>query len=113
MPIGLLVDAMSNNERVLSGFGAALAGIIQCARHLWPVRNGLSVIAAVVIGGTSIMGGNGSVARRVLGVFFLGVINNEYLRRAIDIQLIARGAIIVIALTLAPGRSQGAVAPGI
>jgi hypothetical protein len=50
-------------------------------------------------GRDSIMGGVGSVARTLLGVFFLGAVN--ILNLPIDIQLMAKGAIIVIALAVA------------
>ena len=71
-----------------------------------PFGTELDVIAAVVVGGTSIMGGNGSVARTVLGVLFLGVLNNgmNILNVPIDVQLIAKGAIIVVALGLSARR---------
>jgi ribose/xylose/arabinose/galactoside ABC-type transport system permease subunit len=125
-PLGLLVAAIGDNERAaylsghrtratkalvyaISGFGAALAGIIQSSQvhtalaTYGPFGTELDVIAAVVVGGTSIMGGNGSVARTLLGVFFLGVVNDgmNILNVPIDIQLIAKGAIIVAALGLA------------
>jgi len=125
-PLGILVAAVGDSERaaylsghrtrltktlvyVISGLGAALAGIIQSAQvhtalaTYGPFGTELDVIAAVVLGGTSIMGGNGSVAQTLLGVFFLGVVNNgmNILNVPIDIQLIAKGAIIVIALALA------------
>jgi len=68
-----------------------------------PFGTELDVIAAVVLGGTSIMGGVGSVARTLLGVFFLGVVNDgmNILNVPIDIQLMAKGAIIVVALAAA------------
>jgi ribose/xylose/arabinose/galactoside ABC-type transport system permease subunit len=125
-PLGLLVTAIGDNERAadlsghrtrvtktmvyaISGLGAALAGIIQSSQvhtalaTYGPFGTELDVIAAVVLGGTSIMGGNGSVARTLLGVFFLGVLNNgmNILDVPIDIQLIAKGVIIVFALALA------------
>jgi ribose/xylose/arabinose/galactoside ABC-type transport system permease subunit len=125
-PLGLLVAAIGDNERAaylsghrvratktlvyaISGFGAALAGIIQSSQvhtalaTYGPFGTELDVIAAVVLGGTSIMGGNGSVARTLLGVFFLGVVNDGMNSRnvPIDIQLMAKGAIIVAALGLA------------
>ncbi len=129
-PLGLLVAAIGGNERAaylsghrtrvtktivyaFSGFGAALAGIIQSSQvhtalaTYGPFGTELDVIAAVVLGGTSIMGGNGSVARTLLGVFFLGVVNNgmNILDVPIDIQLIAKGAIIVLALSIAARRT--------
>ena len=125
-PLGLLVAAIGDNERAaylsghrtrvtktlvyaISGFGAALAGIIQSSQvhtalaTYGPFGTELDVIAAVVLGGTSIMGGNGSVARTLLGVFFLGVVNNgmNILNVPIDINLIVKGVIIVVAIALA------------
>lgn len=125
-PLGLLVAAIGDNERAaylsghrtratktlvyaISGLGAALAGIIQSSQvhtalaTYGPFGTELDVIAAVVVGGASIMGGNGSVARTLLGVFFLGVVNDgmNILNVPIDIQLMAKGAIIVAALGLA------------
>jgi ribose/xylose/arabinose/galactoside ABC-type transport system permease subunit len=52
------------------------------------------------------MGGNGSITRTLLGVFFLGVINNgmNILNVPIDVQLIAKGTIIALALALASRR---------
>lgn len=125
-PLGILVAAIGDNERAarlsghrvrltkmtvyaISGMGAALAGIVQSSQvhtalaTYGPFGTELDVIAAVVLGGTSIMGGNGSVARTLLGVFFLGIVNNgmNILNVPIDMQLIAKGAIIVVALALA------------
>jgi ribose/xylose/arabinose/galactoside ABC-type transport system permease subunit len=124
-PLGLRVAAIGENERAavlsghstrstkvllygLSGLCAALAGIVQSSQvHTGSATYGefgteLDVIAAVVLGGTSLMGGKGSVARTVLGVLFLGVMNNgmNILNVPIDIQLIAKGAIIALALGL-------------
>ena len=129
-PLGLLVAAIGDNERaaylsghrtrgtktlvyVISGLGAALAGIIQSSQvhtalaTYGPFGTELDVIAAVVLGGTSIMGGNGSIPRTLLGVFFLGVVNDgmNILNVPIDIQLMAKGAIIVAALGLAARRN--------
>jgi ribose/xylose/arabinose/galactoside ABC-type transport system permease subunit len=71
-----------------------------------PFGTELDVIAAVIVGGTSIMGGNGSVARTLMGVLFLGIVNNgmNILNVPIDVQLIVKGAVIVAALALAAHR---------
>ena len=73
-----------------------------------PFGTELDVIAAIVLGGTSITGGRGSVARTLLGVFFLGVINDgmNILDVSIDIQLIAKGVIIAVALASAARASE-------
>ena len=62
----------------------------------------LDVIAAIVLGGTSLMGGNGSIGRTLIGVIFLGVINNgmNIMNVQLDIQLIAKGVIIILAMAL-------------
>lgn len=129
-PFGILVAAVGDNERAawLSGLNvtavkaavyglcgclAAIAGMIQSAQvHTASATYGkfgteLDVIAAVVLGGTQLSGGAGSVARTVLGVLFLGILNNgmNILNLSIDIQLIAKGAIIALALSLAARRA--------
>ena len=62
----------------------------------------LDVIAAVVLGGTSLMGGSGSVHRSVLGALLIGTINNglSILNVSIELQLVVKGLIIVAALAL-------------
>ena len=131
-PLGLKVAAIGENERAaylsghstrstklwlygLSGLCAALAGIVQSSQvHTGSATYGefgteLDVIAAVVLGGTNLMGGKGSVARTVLGVLFLGVMNNgmNILNVPIDVQLIAKGAIIAMALGLSEYKQSG------
>jgi ribose transport system permease protein len=64
---------------VLSGLMAALGSVFQVARLSSADPNGgigmeLSAIAAVVIGGTSLMGGQGSVFRSFLGVLIIAVL---------------------------------------
>jgi ribose/xylose/arabinose/galactoside ABC-type transport system permease subunit len=62
----------------------------------------LDVIAAVVLGGTSLMGGSGSVHRSVLGALLIGIINNglSILNVSRELQLVVKGLIIVAALAL-------------
>ncbi len=127
---GLQVAAVGDNERAafLSGRAvratkvaayvicsamAALAGIIQSSQVYTASANfgefgtELDVIAAVVLGGTSLLGGKGSVLRTVVGVLFLGVINSglNILDVPVEAQLIAKGLIIVVALSLS-GRME-------
>ena len=60
----------------------------------------------MVLGGTQLSGGAGSVARTLLGVLFLGLLNNgmNILNVSIDLQLIAKGVLIALALSLAARR---------
>jgi ribose transport system permease protein len=64
---------------VISGFMASVAGLIQCARLSAADPNAgagfeLQAIAAVVIGGTSLMGGRGSVVNSFFGVLIIAVL---------------------------------------
>jgi len=86
---------------------AALAGIIHCAQLEQGNPNDgvayeLDAIAAVVIGGTSLSGGTGTVTGTLAGTLIIGVINNILGLNNIDanLQLIFKGAIIVGAVLL-------------
>jgi ribose transport system permease protein len=105
-PIKLIVFA-------LCGFCSALAGMIQASRMSSASPNAgagfeLTVIAAVVIGGTSLMGGRGSVVKSFLGVLIVAVLNAglaqmsapEYAKRIII------GVVIVVAVILDFYRSR-------
>jgi rhamnose transport system ATP-binding protein len=92
---------------VLSGALAALAGIVHCAQLEQGNPNDgvayeLDAIAAVVIGGTSLTGGIGSVGGTLVGVLIIGVINNSMGLNNVDanLQLILKGALILGAVWL-------------
>lgn len=89
----------------ISGFSAALAGVIISSR----VANGqadagqgleFSAIAAIVVGGTSIFGGEGAIWRTMVGVFFLALIGNGFNLLAVPAtyQQIFQGLIILLAV---------------
>lgn len=92
---------------VVSGIGAGLAGMIQSsqvqtATATYGVGIELDVIAAIVVGGTSLFGGVGSVHRSVLGALLVGVVNNGL--NILDVPVaefqIVKGTIIIGALAL-------------
>jgi ribose transport system permease protein len=62
----------------------------------------MDAIAAVVIGGTPLIGGKGKVMGTVFGCLIVGVINNALNLSRVDSnwQLIAKGALILIAVLL-------------
>jgi ribose transport system permease protein len=102
---GVRVNRVRALAFVLSGFCAALAGILIASR----VGTGqadaapqleLTAIAAVVIGGTSISGGEGAIWRTALGVFLLAFINNGFNLLNVDVtyQQVVLGAIIILAV---------------
>jgi ribose transport system permease protein len=84
---------------------AALAGIIHCAQLEQGNPNDgvgyeLDAIAAVVIGGTSLSGGVGTVGGTLVGTLIIGIINNSMGLNNVDanLQLILKGAIILAAV---------------
>jgi ribose transport system permease protein len=84
------------------------AGRLQSGRFSGGEGDELSVIAAVILGGTSLFGGYGTVIGSVLGALLVGLINNGLTLMGLQLsqQEIVRGAIIVLAVALArKGRS--------
>jgi len=91
----------------LSGFLAGLAGLIAAAQlrqgsSLIGVGYELDAIAAVVVGGASLMGGKGDPISAVIGVFVLTTIINimNLVGISSEPQLLIKGAVIVIAVFL-------------
>ncbi|HAK35095.1 MAG TPA: sugar ABC transporter permease, partial [Pantoea sp.] len=68
----------------------------------------LDAIAAVVIGGTSMAGGVGTLLGTFFGVLIIGVMNNglDLLGVQSYYQQIIKGALIVVAVLLDPSRKQ-------
>ena len=90
---------------VISGIGAAIGGLMLTSQTNtgWSTYGAgieLDVIAAIVLGGTSLAGGSGSVHRTVIGALLIGEMNNgmSMLNVSIEQQLIAKGLIIVLAI---------------
>jgi ribose/xylose/arabinose/galactoside ABC-type transport system permease subunit len=91
----------------LSGAIAGLAGAVLAARVASAEPNAgigfeLTSIAAVIIGGTSLTGGEGGVQRTFVGVLILGVINNGLNLLAVPsyYQQVVAGFVIVLAVIL-------------
>lgn len=96
---------------VLSSTAAALAGMLyagrlQSGRFQLGEGDELSVIAAAVLGGTSLFGGKGTVIGTVVGAMMIGMINNGLILMGLEYsqQLIARGGIIILAVALSQKR---------
>ncbi len=97
----------------LAGGLSALAGVLYVAQF----RQGkpdaglgleLDAIAAVVIGGTSLMGGRGAIMGTFVGVLIFGFLSNILQLNNIDsnTQLVLKGIIIVVAVLLQEGRFE-------
>jgi ribose transport system permease protein len=104
---GVPVSAVKITVYAITGFAAALAGIVHAGQFNFGSANDgtgyeLTAIAAVVIGGTSLFGGSGSMVGTVAGTIMLGALANVLQLNNITpaLQLLATAAIIVLAAVL-------------
>ncbi len=104
---GLRVDRNKIAAYAISGMLSALVGVLYAAQYRQGKADAgvgweLDAIAAVVIGGTSLMGGVGRIAGTVAGVLIFGFLGNILLLNNIDsnTQLVMKGLIIVVAVFL-------------
>ena len=104
---GLPIKRVQIAVYAISGAMAGIAGVLHCAQNSQGNPNDgiayeLDAIAAVVIGGTSLMGGKGTILGTVIGTLILGVITNILGLKGVDenIKWMAKAAIIVFAVLL-------------
>ena len=104
---GIDVRAVRILSFVISGTLAALAGVLLASRLMsgTPTAGAaleLQVLAACVIGGASLRGGEGTVAGAVLGALFVALINNAMTMLAVSIywQTIVTGTVLVAAVAI-------------
>lgn len=104
---GIDTDRVKVAALVMSATCAAVAGMLFAgrlhgARYTLGETELMTVIAATVIGGTSLFGGRGSVVGALVGSLLMGVLNNGLLLLGLTVseQLVARGAIIILAVAL-------------
>lgn len=123
-PFGRHVYAVGGNERaarlagirvprvkmatyILSALCAALVGLIiasqlEAAHPATGESFELNAIAAVVLGGTSLMGGRGSIAGSLIGAFVIGVLADGLVMLGVSEfwQMVIKGAVIVLAVAI-------------
>ena len=99
---GVRVSLVQASTFALAGLAAGLAGVLVASRTSTAQASDdfsfiFGVIAAVVVGGTSILGGEGNVWRSVLGAFFIAFMINGFNLLGVDpvYQRIIQGAIIL------------------
>lgn len=104
---GVRVGAVRGTTYAISGLAAGIGGVIGASR----VQSGqadvgvgleLTAIAAVVLGGTSILGGEGAIWRTALGILMLAMIGNGLNLLAVNpiYQQITQGGIILAAVAI-------------
>lgn len=104
---GIRVNRVLVKVYALCGLSAGVAGVLVASRlNAGYPRAGelyeLDAVAAVVVGGTSLSGGRGSIWGTLAGAFFIGILNNGlnlYNVSAYD-QMIAKGVVLLAAASL-------------
>ncbi len=104
---GVRTDETKIAAFIISGVTASLAGMMLAARSTAgnPSLGAgleLDVIAAVIIGGTSLFGGYGSIIGSVVGAIFIGILGFGLLVMGLStsIQEVIKGAIIILAVSV-------------
>lgn len=104
---GIKVNRVRMAVFILSGVTAALAGLLYAGRlagatYTLGSSDLMSVLAAVIVGGTALTGGKGSVIGALVGSLFMSMINYGLLLGGLTVaqQMIVRGAIILVAVSL-------------
>ena len=105
---GINADRVKLKVYMITGLVVSIASIMYLSRlggmDVASAGNGyeMDAIAAVVVGGTAMSGGKGSIVGTVLGMLIIGIMNNLLILLGVDSFLSAafKGAIVVIAVLM-------------
>jgi ribose transport system permease protein len=104
---GVRVGTVRTATFAISGLSAGIAGVIlfsEVGTAQWNANSGIEfdAITAIVLGGTSLLGGEGAIWRTVLGAFFLQMIGNGFdlLGTTPQWQYVIKGLILAAAVSL-------------
>jgi ribose transport system permease protein len=104
---GINVDRLKIGTFMTASLLAAVAGVILVSRMNSGQPNAgqgfeISVVAGVILGGTGLGGGEGTLIGTLIGVFILKVINNGIILLGWnqDLQIVIAGAVLIIAVYL-------------
>lgn len=104
---GIKVNRVKVTAMLFSGFVSAISGILLASRLTSGIANAgdsymLDVIAAVIIGGANLAGGEGDIVGTFLGVLFMGLLANGLVLLGVDpfIHLIVQGLVVLFAVAL-------------
>ncbi len=110
---GLNTDRIIISVFMITGFLSAFAGIVLSSRMhtAWPNVANLTVIdvfAAVILGGTSLFGGRGTILGSLLGSIVIGTVNNglTMLGYSSHVQMLVRSTIIILAVIFAARQDE-------
>jgi ribose transport system permease protein len=103
---GIKVNRLRLMVFVGSAMAAALAGLLYAgrlhgARYTLGETDLMTVIAAAIVGGTSLFGGKGTVVGALIGSLLMSMINNGLILAGLNVsqQMIVRGLIILVAVS--------------
>lgn len=104
---GISVPRLRLAVLVISGALAGLAGLLyagrlQAAKYTLGETDLMTVIAAVIVGGTLLNGGKGSIIGALVGSLMMGMLNNGLILMGLSVsdQMIVRGLIILAAVAV-------------
>ena len=104
---GVAVNRVQTTAFLLLGVAAALAGVLNSSRSISAQPSDdfsfvFAVLTAVIVGGTSIAGGQGAIWRTTTAAFFLAFLNNGFNLLQIDPiwQRLIEGAVIIMAVAV-------------
>ena len=104
---GIKVPRIRLMVLTLCGATAGLAGLLyagrlQAAKYTLGESDLMTVIAAVIVGGTALNGGKGSIIGALLGSLMMGMLNNGLILMGLKVsdQMIVRGVIILVAVAV-------------
>lgn len=104
---GIKVSRIRLSVFMISGGLAGLAGLLyagrlQAAKYTLGETDLMTVIAAVIVGGTLLNGGKGSVIGALVGSLLMGMLNNGLILMGLSVsdQMIVRGLIILVAVAV-------------
>ena len=113
---GIRVDRVLLQVYVLCGACAGLAGVLVASRlNAGYPKAGefyeLDAVTAVVVGGTSLFGGRGSIWGTLAGAFFIGILNNGLNLFHVEHydQLVVKGVVLLAAASVDRWRGESAV----
>ena len=104
---GIKTNVIKIYAYVASGLLSGLTGVILASRLVTAQPNGgvsyeLDAIASAVVGGTSLMGGVGTIPGTLIGSFIIGVLRNGLNMNGVSsfVQMIVIGLVIIVAVSL-------------
>lgn len=104
---GVAVRRVSTLCYVISGIMAALAGIVLASMNQQAIAKAATgyendVLTAIVVGGTSLMGGEGSIQGALFGAILVGILNNGMRLMGVPstYHTLVKGIIIIVAVSM-------------